>query len=256
MMSVETVNQTFAAIVTKNHPAGSSIRPLIWPTVVFSNHDQPRHASRFAGRAAERDPDLLDAYARAAAVLELTLRGTPFLYYGEEIGMPSVAIPRAEIVDPPARRATWWSPWWNRDQARTPMQWSSGQNAGFTSGRPWLRAGPDPTGRRNVAAQAADPTSVLAVYRRLIWLRRQLPVLRVGSIRRLPVSDRDVLVYERRADADRVLVAINFARRPARVSLDGGWRVRLSSHDSALESLDLRGELALRSLEAVILEAG
>jgi alpha-glucosidase len=234
--------------------------PDRWPTVVFSNHDQPRHVSRFAGRLAARDPVLLDAIARAAAVLELTLRGTPFLYYGEEIGLPDVAIPRAEIVDPPARRATLCSPWWNRDQARAPMPWSPDINGGFTTGQPWLRLAPGTTGTRNVASQASDPNSVLAFYRRLIWLRRQTRVLRVGSIRRLPSRDRNVLVYERRADEERAVVAINFGRRVAQMIVPGGddgrprtWRVRLSTHGPE-PPVGAGGQRMLRPLEAVILE--
>ena len=86
----------------------------------------------------------------------LTLRGTPFLYYGEEIGMGDVAIPPEESVDPPARRASPDFPWWDRSQARTPMPWTGGPGAGFTTGRPWQRIAPDAV-TRNVAAQLADP---------------------------------------------------------------------------------------------------
>ena len=126
-----------------------------WPAIVLSNHDQPRHATRFAP-----GPDR-DAVAKAAATLLLTLRGTPFLYYGEEIALGDMRVPRSEIVDPPARRY-WPLPlWWNRDGCRAPMPWTGGPNGGFSNARPWLRMAPDYR-KRNVAAQASDPESVLA----------------------------------------------------------------------------------------------
>ena len=124
--------------------------PDRWPAVVLSNHDQPRHATRYA-RGAGRD-----AVAKAAAVLLLTLRGTPFMYYGEEIALGDIKVPRREIVDPPARRY-WPLPlWWNRDGCRAPMPWSGGPNGGFTTGRPWLRMAPD-FATRNVAEPGGRP---------------------------------------------------------------------------------------------------
>ena len=137
-----------------------------WLANVLSNHDQSRQATRLADSAGIADTD---AVARAAAVVLLTIRGTPFLYYGEEIGLGDVAIPVGEIIDPPARRALV-DPdfeWWNRDQCRSPMPWTAEAGHGFTTGRPWLRFGDD-AADRNVATQTSDPDSVLATYRRLI----------------------------------------------------------------------------------------
>ena len=157
----------------------------LWPTLVMSNHDQPRQASRLAPGA---DAATSDAVARAAGVLMLTLRGTPFIYYGEEIGARSVPVPWEEIIDPPAKRGgrliRRLVPWWNRDQARSPMPWGGGPNGGFSTGRPWIRMAPD-ADTRTVANQDADPSSVLNVYRRLLWLRRRHPALQVGAYRRL-----------------------------------------------------------------------
>ena len=130
------------------------------------------------------DPDV-DAVARAAAVLLLTLRGTPFLYYGEELGMRDVDIPPDESVDPPAAVVAPDFQWWDRSRCRTPMPWSPGPGAGFTTGRPWLRLGPD-TETRNVRTQAQDPDSVLSLYRRLIALRAATPALQVGSLELVP----------------------------------------------------------------------
>ena len=206
--------------------------PGRWPAVVLSNHDQPRTASRLARglRGADRD-----AVAKAAAVLLLTLRGTPFLYYGEELGLGDVKIPRAEIVDPPARRY-WPLPiWWNRDQCRSPMPWRPGPNAGFTTSRPWLRLGPDAQ-TRNVALEAADPASVLAAWRRLIALRKTVPALQVGAFRWISRTP-DMLVYARETAvaSEAAVVAINFRGRPAEVPMDGwpggrdGWAVAWST---------------------------
>ena len=122
-----------------------------WPTVVLSNHDQSRHASRLSASAGIDDTD---AVARASAAVLLTLRGTPFLYYGEEIGMRDVEVPFDEIIDPPARRVEEGWVWWNRDGCRSPMPWTGEPGHGFTTGRPWIRFGDD-ADTRNVAAQAA-----------------------------------------------------------------------------------------------------
>jgi len=220
-----------AAIDRIEHAFG----PGRWPAVVLSNHDQPRTASRVARglRGAERD-----VAAKAAAVLLLTLRGTPFLYYGEELGLGDVRIPRAEIVDPPARRY-WPLPiWWNRDQCRTPMPWRPGPNAGFTTGRPWLRLGPDAQ-TRNVAMEAADPGSVLAAWRGLIALRKSLPALQVGGFRWIARTP-GALAYARETGnaSEAVLVAINFRGQPAEVALEGSpvgqdWAVVWSTTGSA-----------------------
>ena len=231
--------------------------PDRWPTVVLSNHDRPRHASRFAA-GHERDP-----VAKAAAVLLLTLRGTPFLYYGEEIGLGDVRVPRAEIVDPPARRY-WPLPlWWNRDGCRAPMPWSGGPNGGFTSGRPWLRMAPD-AAARNVARQAAEPGSVLGAYRELIALRRTLPAVETGAFRWVVRARDDVLAYRRDAPGARpVLVAINLSRRAAAVRLDAAaagiaWERRFSTtrpQGTGPAAIQTGPELRLDAHEAAIWEA-
>ena len=139
------------------HPTGA------WPTYAISNHDQPRHATRWG-----------EHRTRAAAFLLLTLRSVAVLYAGEEIGMvdadPSI------LPSPPFDRA-------GRDGVRTPMQWDASATGGFTSGTPWLPL-VDP-GTRNVAGQADDPASLLALYRRLIAARRASPALGRGSHRSL-----------------------------------------------------------------------
>ena len=228
-----------------------------WPTVVLSNHDQSRHVSRFAPADSAATSD---AIAKAAAVLLLTLRGTPFLYYGEEIGLRDVPIPRAEIVDPPARRggpiARALAPWWNRDQARAPMPWSGGPNGGFSIHRPWLRMAPD-AGSRNVARQATDASSVLAVYRRLIWLRRAHPALQAGAYRPLQ-SSRDVFAYVRSSGSETIAVAVNFGRTPGWAALGthmsgSAWAPLVGTVEPPAEAALAASRLPLRPLEAVLM---
>jgi alpha-glucosidase len=156
--------------------------------------------------------------AKAAAVLLLTLRGTPFIYYGEEIGMEDVEIPPEESVDPPAARVGPDFAWWDRSRCRTPMPWSGGPGAGFTTGHPWLRIGSD-SATRNVAAQLADPGSVLALYRRLTVLRAELPALQVGAFELLPSAGTSLVAYTRTTPDQTLLVVLNLGREPA------AWRV-------------------------------
>jgi alpha-glucosidase len=226
-----------------------------WLANVLSNHDQPRQASRLASSAALEDTD---AIARAAAVVLMTIRGTPFMYYGEEIGMIDVAVPEDEIIDPPARRALV-DPdfeWWNRDGCRSPMPWTAEPGHGFTTGRPWLRFGDD-ADTRNVAAQDADPGSVLATYRRLIDLRRHSEALRSGALRVVETGITNVLAWSRELTGERILVVVNFADAPRETRVEGEgatYRALAGSHlDPA--SPTPTGELSLRPLEAVVLRA-
>lgn len=171
-----------------------------WPNWVLGNHDQPRVASR-VGRS----------QARVAAMLLLTLRGTPTIYYGDEIGMRDVPIPQDEIVDPqglnmPDRNVS-------RDPARTPMQWSGDEHAGFSKNKPWLRL-PHSFTRVNVALQKEDPESMLAFYHNLIALRKRQPAFQTGKY--TPVfADKQLIAFIRENDLDRFLVVLNLSHRPA-----------------------------------------
>jgi len=194
-----------------------------WPDYTLSNHDRSRATSRYGS---ER--------AGVAAVMLLTLRGTPFIYYGEEIGMTDVPIPPERIVDVDGR-----------DPERTPMQWDASPNAGFTTGKPWLPLAPDHA-KRNVAAQRGDPASLFSLYRRLNWLRKSSPALRRGSSRTIP-APAGVFAYAREADGEGMLVALNFTKSPQLVSLGSGdAKVALSTDHSrdaeplALERVELR----------------
>ena len=183
-------------------PAGAQ------PTYVLSSHDAPRYRTRFD------DPLWGEARARVAAMLLLTLRGTPFLYYGEEIGMGDVLIPADRICDPVGKRF----PAVGRDPERTPMQWSGAPGAGFTTAADsWLPIGPD-YATVNVARQADDRRSHLSFYRRLIWYRKQAVALTSGAYRPLD-GPPDTFVFLREHADQRLLIALNFAGEPRRIAL-------------------------------------
>jgi alpha-glucosidase len=153
-----------------------------------------------------------------AAVMVLTLRGTPFLYQGEELGLTDGAVPPARVVDVDGR-----------DPVRVPMPWEPGPGAGFTTGEPWLPVHPD-ADRLCVAAQAGEPGSALALYRELLALRRATPALQVGAYRSVEAAP-DVFAYVREDPGptrQRVLVALNFAPFPRPLPADG--RTLLSTH--------------------------
>ena len=225
-----------------------------WPTIVLSNHDQPRHASRLAASIGAIED--VDAIAKAAATLLMTLRGTPFIYYGEEIAMRDVAIPPEESVDPPASVVEPDFDWWDRSQSRTPLPWSAEHGFGFTDGRPWLRFGPD-SATRNVATQRADPDSVLACYGRLIQARIEQSSLQDGSLQIIDAGDPSVLAYRRLGSGPEVLVLIAFEAAGSTISIPAPaagetWRPIAGTHR------DLPGELRpgraqqLRPYEAIV----
>jgi glycosidase len=182
-----------------------------WPTLVLSNHDVPRHASRYD------DPLLGEERARLAAMLLLSARGTPFLYYGEEIGMRNAVIPPDRLQDPLARTL---HPKLSRDPERTPMQWEARPGAGFSSAAPWLPLAPD-FERRNVEVQQRDRGSLLWLYRDLLALRRRTPALERGDWHVLPATD-GVLAFAREAPGSRARVALNFTDEPRPLDLGGG----------------------------------
>ena len=174
-----------------------------WPNWVLGNHDEPRIASRLSRE-----------HSRVTHMLLLTLRGTPTLYYGDEIGMTDVPVPAELAHDPQGVR----SPGYGRDPERSPMQWSADVNAGFCSkdAEPWLPIADDYE-KVNVEAQERDPHSILALVRRLIHLRRGLPALTVGSYRSLDTGE-GIFAYLREEE-NRVLVALNFGSEPLQIDL-------------------------------------
>lgn len=172
-----------------------------WPNWVIGNHDRPRLVSRIDSMQMKN-----------AAILLLTLRGTPIMYYGDEIGMPQVEIPDDEVQDPqgllmPGKHLT-------RDAQRTPMQWNKSRNAGFTSGKPWLRLSEDYESD-NVEVEEKRNDSLLGLYKRVIKLRQSEPSLIVGHFE-LVYEDDNILSYRRTApNKDSFLVVLNLSNELA-----------------------------------------
>jgi alpha-glucosidase len=205
-----------------------------WPNHVLGNHDETRLASRFG---ADR--------ARAAAMLLLTLRGTPTMYYGDELAMPNTDIAPADERDPWGLRV----PGQGRDGCRTPMQWASGPRAGFTDAdaEPWLPLGPS-AATRNVAAELDRPRSILQLYRRLLDLRRSEPALQVGTYRARNDAPPGVYLYERSHAKRTAVVAINFSDRPCTIDL-GDAELMLSTE---LDREPTSGSIEMRPNEGLI----
>lgn len=231
--------ESFAKAIERFEKA---LSPDDWPNYTLSNHDQPRSFSRY-GNSLPR--------AKVAAAMLLTLRGTPFLYYGEEIGMSNTPIPRTRLQDPLGRK--YWPFHPGRDPVRTPMQWSAEPNAGFSSTEPWLPVNPlYPS--VNVAAQQNDPASLLHWYKALLRLRKSEPALRLGSYERLP-AEQAVLCYERQLGEDRILVALNFSStaRPLHLPPEASWKVLLAT--PAFSGENLSGTLLLAGDGVLLLKA-
>jgi alpha-glucosidase len=166
-----------------------------WPNYVLGSHDTDRLASRIG-----------TSQALVAAMLILTLRGTPTLYYGDELGMINGMITPENMQDPQGFRLGLHG---TRDTGRTPMQWNLEQFAGFSTVEPWLPVGEDYV-RRNVVRQKEDPTSILNLYRQLLWYRRNTPALVQGSYRPLDVGHEGCYVYAREHPEGSRLIALNF----------------------------------------------
>ena len=213
-----------------------------WPNWVLGNHDRPRVAARRG-----------QAQARVAAMLLLTLRGTPTLYYADELGLSDVAVPPEHVQDPRELREPGLG--LGRDLVRTPMPWDGSANAGFSPVDPWLPLNAD-WRRCNVALMAREPHSILALYRELLAARRMQPALSIGDFALLAAKD-DVLAYERRHGPERVIVALNLGQRPQRLDLPdwaGDYKPLLSTAgDTAM--VDGKA-LHLRENEGVILTVG
>jgi len=221
----------------------AALPPGAWPNWVLGNHDTSRVASRLQHLGA--------AGSRLAAILLLTLRGTPTMYYGDEIGMADVPIAPDEVRDPFERNV----PGHGRDPERTPMRWSGAPQGGFTTGVPWLPMG-DEVATRNVETEASDPASLLSLYRRLIQLRRQEPALALGAY--IPIAvDPQCLGYLRQFGSRRLLVLLNFAEDERAVPLPAESRGDLLlSSDAARQPGPIEARVALGPCEAAVLRLG
>lgn len=209
-----------------------------WPNWVLGNHDRERIASRVG-----------HDQARVAAMLLLTLRGTPTLYYGDEIGMPQVEIRPDQVRDPWEKNLPGIGV--GRDGCRTPMQWDLTPHGGFSAGEPWLPLDVNFT-RENVTAERQDATSMLSLYRALIDLRRTKPELALGAYRPVSVTS-ELLMFEREHQGHRLLVALNLGTASVATAIRLRGRVLLSTFmDRQAATVD--GMLALRGAEGIILE--
>jgi alpha-glucosidase len=213
-------------------PAGA------WPNWVLGNHDRPRVASRVG-----------QAQARVAAMLLLTLRGTPTMYYGDEIGMHQVAIAPGQVRDPFEKNLPGIGV--GRDGCRTPMQWDTSANGGFTTGVPWLPLAEDAV-RVNVASLVVDRDSILELYRALIDLRNTTPPLVAGGYVAVATAG-DLLAYRREYQGEALLIMLNLGADPISIRSDAvahAGEILLSTHldrtgETVSESLDLRGDEGL-----------
>ncbi|CAA9257899.1 MAG: GH13_23 / GH13_30 / GH13_31 / GH13_17 / GH13_ 40 / GH13_29 / GH13 / GH13_16 / GH13_36 / GH13_35 / G H13_20 / GH13_4 / GH13_2 / GH13_34 / GH13_1 / GH13 _21 / GH13_19 [uncultured Acidimicrobiales bacterium] len=183
-----------------------------WPTWVLSNHDNARHRTRYG----------TEARARAATLLLLTLRGTPFVYAGEELGLEDAVIPGGSAVDPGGR-----------DGCRAPIPWTADPGHGWGPD-PWLPFPPD-AGIRSAAVQQDDPASVLHLYRRALAARRGSPALRLGTLELLP-SAPGTLAWRRALDDDQRVVAVSFSDDVADLGVEGDWSVEVASDRDGSES--------------------
>jgi len=195
-----------------------------WPNWVLGNHDRSRVASRIGPKQ-----------ARLAAMLLLTLRGTPTVYRGEEIGMTDVPISTEYVRDSWERNVPGLG--LGRDPVRTPIPWRNAPHGGFTTGKPWLPLGPD-LASLNIEAQIHDPTSMLSLYRALLRLRRAEPALSVGTYVAVARTDA-LLIYERRHLDRRLLIALNMGDKAEHLDARLG-RVLLSTdlRDPSCVSVD------------------
>ncbi len=238
-----------------------------WTTLFFENHDQPRSVSRFGDDERYRYES-----ATALATILLTLRGTPFLYQGQEIGMTNSSFPSLDEVrdvdsvrnvrelidegiveDYDAIRHV--VEYRSRDNARTPVQWSEEPHAGFTDGEPWLPVNDD-YDEVNVARERSHSPSVLSYYRRLIALRERTPPLVHGSYELQYPDDEHRYVYTRRLDDEAVVVAINFSPDARSVDLDlggGSASLLVGNYEDVPES---GGRFHFRPYEARLYETG
>jgi alpha-glucosidase len=222
----------------------AALPPGAQPNFVLGNHDKDRPATRYGY-----------INHRAAAMLLLTLWGTPTLYYGDELGMENIQVAPEDQQDPYGRRV----PGEGRDGERSPMQWEGGENAGFCPPgvKPWLPLASN-AGERNVLRQALDEGSTLSFYKRLIALRRALPALHLpGDFRFLDGLPESVLAYRRQVEGQNLLVAINFGEEALLLNLGTGTAERLLSTERTAEGqpVDL-GSALLLGHEACLFKLG
>ncbi len=205
------------------------------PIYVLSNHDKSRIVTRLGVSA-----------ARTAATLLLTLPGSPFLYYGDEIGMENAAVADDNALDPITGRETYAEA--GRDPERTPMQWSNGVNAGFSAVKPWLPIG-EKYLQSNVLLEEDDKSSMLNLYKQLISLRRSNEAIHHGRYEPFDAPDQDIFGFQRIVDDEVILVLLNFVGESRVVDIDGD--ILFSTHPTATTGVLAPNEAQIIKLRGV-----
>lgn len=226
--------QEIARVIDDYHAA---LPDGAWPNWVLGNHDKPRVASRLGA-----------AQARNAAMLLLTLPGTLTMYYGEELGMMDVPIAPEKVQDPAEKNEPGIG--MGRDPERTPMPWDASPLGGFTSGNPWLPLG-DEHIEINAQSLKSDPRSIYALYRKLIQLRREYPVLASGKLEAVE-ADGHLLRFVRTGNGTRLMIAINLGTDPAQTAVNNA--VVLASTGMNRDGEPANGLISLHSGEGLLMK--
>jgi alpha-glucosidase len=216
-----------------------------WPSIVFSNHDLCRSYNRFGIGFHKKEK------AKVAAVLLLTLKGTPFIYYGEEIGMKNTWIAKSQLQDPIGK--PFWPFYQGRDMARTPMQWNAQQHAGFSNTQPWLPVNSSYV-ENNVEQQKEDKDSLYNIYKTLLSLRKEHKPLQAGEWEPMLCGKRGIIAYAREYDNEKIIVLLNFtaSSKKARIHHTSEWQVLFSTHRQNAENVLLEN-MKLFPFEATVL---
>ena len=226
--------------------------PPYCPCLVYSNHDNPRLISRL-----DEDHNKV----KLQVLIKLTARGTPFIYYGEEIGMAQLKIKQEDYQDPIANHKIWGIPigkLFGRDGCRTPMQWNNSKiNAGFSKDpkiKPWLPV--DPNNKdKNVKTQDEDNKSLLNYYRELLKIRKQEEILQLGNLELLSKLNSELLVYERSLPGkERIFVALNFSKEKINIANPYSKCKRIFSTKHYRVDDKINRDVLLEPLEGVIIK--
>ncbi len=218
-----------------------------WPCYVLGNHDSHRVISRLTKNMNMNvSEDEKKMISKLLATLLLTLRGTPFIYYGEEIGMENTDIPYEKIVDPEGKNL--WPKAQGRDVCRTPMQWDNTEYVGFSTTEPWLPVNSNKLWV-NVEDEMKDPNSVLNYYKSLLQIRKGFAALRRGEIEFLDSPD-GILEYIRRRNSEKVLVILNFTNSQIRTPVEFNGKVILRTYRKGDE--EIHHEVNLEPFESIV----
>ena len=219
----------------------AKLGPNDWPNYTLGNHDRSRLATRLGQ---ER--------ARLAAMMQFTLRGMPFVYYGDELGMEDVQMPAHAVIDPWGKNMPGFGV--GRDPERTPMQWDSSFSAGFTIGTPWLPVAPDYE-EKNVERESRDPNSILSFYKELIHHRTKSPALLTGAYKSMESGNGYVLIFGRECTSEKLLVAINFSDSEQIVALSVDGTLLCNTHRGKCGGEKIQtAQLKLKPYEGLIIK--